>query len=74
MFDRDNKDKAAAALPNLVILLGDDRVAIVEMSGLGPFARCRGIAEKPDLPKIKAAARQPASIGGSWQSAVGSRQ
>lgn len=43
----------------LVVLLGDDRVLVIEQRGLGPFESIQSIAEKFDLKKIKAALDQP---------------
>jgi hypothetical protein len=62
-FERDMKD-VRPLHARLVVLLGDDRVLIVELSGLGPFAQdAETVVGKIDLVRLKKALDNPPVVG-----------
>jgi hypothetical protein len=57
-FELNRKDERPLD-SKIVVLLGDDRVLVIEQRGLGPFEPVEKVAERFDLRKIKAALDQP---------------
>jgi hypothetical protein len=62
-FERDDKKEGRPLRAKLVVLLGEDRILIIEVRGLGPFEEAARIAEQFDFKKIAEALEQPPLIG-----------